>query len=320
MSISAERAWQALSGMDNILILTHSTPDGDAIGSAFALYLALKKMGKTVFLHTDRVPSLMAYAVVPEAYGEGEPEHVVTVDVGDKKLLQEADRLRFGDRVDLNIDHHGTNVPFAKETYVDPSAAAAAEALYDIFTCGGLEIDREIAARLYTGVATDTGCFKYSNVTPKTLRVTAALLETGIDAAGMNTLLFDTKSPAYLAFERAALNGLRLCFDGKAALMVVTQQMYRDCGIDEADTQGVNAIPRTIEGVYAGLTLKEKKNGVYHASVRTKAPVIASEICKVFGGGGHPYAAGCELGTDLKTAEEKLLAAVREALSACGLL
>ncbi len=316
MSISIERAWAALSEMDNVLVLTHAVPDGDAIGSLFALYLALKKMGKRVFVHTDRVPALMGYAVVPEAYSDGEPDYVVTVDVGDKKLLQKEDRERYGDRVDLNIDHHGTNVMFAKETYVDPSASAASEALFDIFTYGGLELDAAIAACLYTGVSTDTGCFRYANVTPKTLRVTACLLETGIDAAGLNTLLFETKTRPYVRFERAAMNALKVSADGKIALMVITQDMYRDAGIDEADTQGINALPRTIEGVLAGLTLKEKENGVFHASVRTKPPLIASDICAVFGGGGHRYAAGCEFGTDLEEAKTKLLREVRKAIDA----
>ena len=320
MSITLERAWQALSAMDNILILTHASPDGDAVGSAFALYLALRDMGKNVWVHTDRVPWTMADTVIKGAYADREPDYVVTVDVGDKKLLQKVDRETYGDRVDLNIDHHGTNVMFAKETYVDPDAAAASEALYDLFVSGGLTITKEIAERLYVGISTDTGCFKYANVTPKTLRVTAALLETGIDAAGMNTLLFDTKSPAYVNFERAAMNGLTLYFGGKAALMVITQQMYRDAGIDEADTQGINALPRTIEGVYAGLTLKEKDNGVFHASVRTKAPVIASDVCAVFGGGGHLYAAGCELGSDLQKAKDLLLGAVEKELRSLGLL
>ena len=315
-----ERAWAALSSMDNVLILTHSAPDGDAVGSAFALCLALRQLGKRVTVHTDKIPASLAYTAVENTDGDFEPDYVVTVDVGDKKLLPEGDRETYGDRVDLNVDHHGTNVLFARETLLDPAAAAASEVLFDLFSFGGITLTKEIATRLYTGVSTDTGCFKYSNTTPKTLRCAASLLEAGVDNGALNTELFDTKTPEYVAFERAAMNGLTLCFGGRAALMVITQQMYRDAGIEEADTQGINGLPRTIAGVYAGLTIKEKANGVFHASVRTKAPVIASEICALFGGGGHPYAAGCELGPDLEDAKKKLLTATGDALKKYGLV
>ena len=319
MSITTiERAWESLSAMDDVLILTHSAPDGDAVGSAFALCLALKQRGKRVSVHTDRLPSSLAFTAVETE--DFEPKYVVTVDVGDKKLLSEGDRERYGDRVDLNIDHHGTNVLFAKETLLDPGAAAASEVLFDLFEYGGIELTKEIATRLYVGVSTDTGCFRYSNTTPKTLRCAARLLEAGVDNGALNIELFDTKTPEYVAFEREAMNSLSLHFGGRAALMVITQQMYEDAQIEEADTQGINGLPRTIAGVYAGLTVKEKADGVFHASVRTKAPVIASEICAQFGGGGHPYAAGCELGPDLEEAKQKLLSAAKASLEKHGLL
>lgn len=320
MSIPLERAWEKLLEMDDVLILTHSSPDGDAVGSAFALYLALTKMGKNARVETDEIPAVLLHTEVKEAYKDFEPRFVVTTDVGDKKLLTEGTREKYGNSVDLNIDHHGTNVMFAKETFVDPACAAACEALYDIFTYGGLEIDKEIALRLYMGIATDTGCFKYSNTTAKTLRATAALLETGIDAAGVNNDIFDTKTPEYVMFEREAMNSLKLYHGGKTALMVITQDMYRSAGIREQDTQGINGLPRTIAGVYAGITVKEKKNGIYHASVRTRDPLSASEICTLFGGGGHKYAAGCEFGRDKDEAVKALLSAAEEKLKEYSLL
>lgn len=320
MSISVERAWERLQEIDDVLIITHSSPDGDAVGSAFALYLALTKMGKNARVETDEIPAVLLHTEVKEAYRNFTPRFVVTTDVGDKKLLTEETREKYGDKVDLNIDHHGTNVMFAKETFVDSSCAAACEALYDIFTYGGLEIDREIALRLYTGIATDTGCFKYSNTTPKTLRVTASLLETGINVVDVNSNIFDIKTPEYVMFERMAMNNLRLCHGGKTALMVITQEMYQAAGIKEQDTLGINGLPRTIAGVYAGITVKEKKNGIYHASVRTKDPLSASEICALFGGGGHQYAAGCEFGSDVNEAVHALLCAVGEKLREKSLL
>ena len=318
-TISLQRAWEALSGMDRILILTHSSPDGDAVGSMFALYFALTQLGKTVRCLILDVPENQKFLIPASAAADFAPENVVSVDLADKKLLNDEYKTAYGDRVDLNIDHHGTNVLFAKETLLDPAAAAASEVLYDLFVYGGVRLTPEIAACLYVGISTDTGCFRFANTTPKTLRTAAALLETGIDAAGINTDLFETKTPEYLAFERAAMNALNICMDGKCAVMVLTQRMYADAGIKEADTQGINGLPRTVRGVYVGITVKERSNGKFHASVRTKEPVNAAAICARFGGGGHKYAAGCELTDSAASSVEAVLGAARQALVQAGL-
>jgi len=318
--IDFERAWAALTEMDDILILTHASPDGDAVGSMFALYLALKQMGKNARCVINDVPQSLKFAEVPDACAEFGERYVVTVDVGDKKLLGDKLKDVYGNRVDLNIDHHGTNVMFAKETLVVPEAAAASEVLYDLFTFGKIDITADIAERLYVGISTDTGCFRYMNTTSKTLRTAAALLDTGINAGKINTDLFETKTPEYVEFERAAINNLKMYFGGKCAVMVITKKMYERSGIVEADTQGINAIPRTIAGVFAGITVKERDGGVFHASVRTKDPINAAEICALFGGGGHKYAAGCQLGSDPDEAVEKIVAAVEDKLKACSLL
>ena len=319
-SITLKRALEALGQMDDILILAHANPDGDAVGSMFALYLALRGMGKRVRCEIKDVPENLRFIVREDAFADFSPRYIVTVDTGDKKLLNTSFTEKYGDHVALNIDHHGTNGFFADETLVDPTAAAACEVLFDLFCCGGIEITKEIAQCLYVGISTDTGCFRYANTTAKTMRTAACLLETGIDNGVINTDIFETKTPQFVAFERAAMNALRLCLGGKCAVLRIPQQMYRDAGIKEADTQGVNGFPRMIAGVYAGVTVKERENGVYHASVRTKEPVNAAAICEKFGGGGHKYAAGCELGKDGEAAEAQLVAAVEEALNAAGLL
>ncbi|MBQ7638672.1 MAG: bifunctional oligoribonuclease/PAP phosphatase NrnA [Clostridia bacterium] len=318
--ISFERAAKALAEHDDILILTHSSPDGDAVGSMFALYLALKQRGKNVRCVIKDVPESLKFAEVPEAFTEFNEKYIVTVDVGDKKLLGDGLKDLYGGRVDLNIDHHGTNVLFAKETLVVPEAAAASEVLFDLFRKAGIAITKDIAERLYVGISTDTGCFRYLNTTSKTLRTVADLYDAGIDAGRINTDLFETKTPQYVEFEREAMNSLRFYFGGRCAVMLITREMYERSGIVEADTQGINAIPRTIAGVYAGVTVKERAGGVFHASVRTKDPVNAAEICSVFGGGGHKYAAGCQLGADPDAAVEKIVSAVEEKLKISDLI
>ena len=318
--ITHAQAWDRLRAMDNILILAHAKPDGDAVGSMFALYHALRQCGKRVRCEIVDVPAALRFVVAPEAFSDFEPVHVVTVDVADRKLLNDCFKDAYGSRVELSIDHHGVHTPFAEETLVDPSAAAASEVLFDLFTVGGVTLTKEIATCLYLGLSTDTGCFRFANTTAKTLRTAAALLEAGVDNGAINIEVFETKTPQYINFEKAAMNALRLCLGGKCAVMVLTQQMYRDAGITEADTQGIKGLPRMIAGVYAGITVTEQPSGVYHASVRSKEPVNAAEICANFGGGGHKYAAGCELGRDQEEAVRAIVLAAERQLAEANLI
>lgn len=314
MNIDHKKAWEILCGMDNILLLTHRLPDGDAIGSIFALALALKKQGKNVICRTDRIPSSLSVAAVDGFDGECEPDNVVTVDVGDRKLLGDEFNERYGGRVKLCIDHHGTNVPYAEYTLVDPSAAAASEVLFDMFTLVGAEITPEIARELYIGIATDTGCFRYGNTTAKTMRTAASLMEKGVDTVYLNTEIFETKTREYAAFEKLALNSLETYFDGTCAVMVITRDMYAESGLDEADDKAVNALPRQIRGVYLGITIKEKADGGWRVSMRSKDPVSAADVCVLLGGGGHRLAAGCELEGSREEAVKTLLDAAGKVL------
>lgn len=295
MNTDHKGAWEQLMGMDNILLLTHRLPDGDAIGSIFALALALRNAGKKVKCITDRIPSSLKVAAVSGFDEDFEPDTVVTVDVGDRKLLGDELNERYGGRVALCIDHHGTNVPYAAHTLLDASAAAACEVLLDMFIAAGVGITPEIARELYVGIATDTGCFRYGNTTSKTMRAAAQLMDIGVDTVYLNTEIFETKTREYAVFEKLAVNSLETYFNGRCALMVITRDMYELSGLDEADDKAVNALPRQIEGVLVGITVKEKAEGGWRVSMRSKDPVSAAEICSMLGGGGHKLAAGCEL-------------------------
>lgn len=312
MNVDHKQAFEILKGMDDILLLTHRLPDGDAVGSIFALYLVLKGMGKRVKCLTDKIPSSLKIAALDDCGGDFKEKYIVTVDVGDKKLLGDKINALYGDKVDLCIDHHGTNVPYAKNTLLDPAASAACEVVFDMLSAVGAPLTKEIAKELYIGIATDTGCFRYGNTTAKTMRAAASLMETGIDAVYYNTEIFETKSREYAAFEKLALNNLRTYFDGRCAVMVITRSMYEESGLDESDDKAVNALPRQIAGVLAGVTLKEKKDGSgWRVSVRSKDPVSAADICIQLNGGGHRLAAGCELTGTCEEAVNAMLGAVK---------
>ena len=295
MNINYIEAWNMLNSMDNILLITHSNPDGDAVGSIFAMYGILKKLGKNVRCAIKDIPAVMQMFVAEEAFADFKEEYVVSVDLADIQLLHPDLKAEYAGKVDLSIDHHATNVEYAKNTLLKADAAAACEVIFNMVSEAGFEIDTQIASCLYVGLATDTGCFRYSNATAATFRTAASLIEKGVDSAKINTDIFETKSRAYVMFETMAMNSLKTYLDGKCAVLLITKDMYQKANISESEAQGINALPRQIAGVMAGVTVKERTDGAYKISIRSREPLDASAICALMGGGGHRLAAGCEL-------------------------
>ncbi len=298
--MSLEAVCEFLRANDDYLILTHKSPDGDTLGSGFALLLILQSMGKKArVICPDPIPEKYGFFVSEcENPESGADKTVVAVDVADKKLLGALCEV-YGDEVDLTIDHHLSNTGYAKRTYLDDGAAANCEIIFSIAKMLSAEINELLALCLYTGISTDTGCFRFSNTTEKTFLAAAELMKIGIDAFLVNRLMFETKSKERLALEAEALGNIEYFFGDKCAVIAITKEMYERTGCKDEELEGITTLPRTIEGVLAGITIREKENGGYRVSVRTYAPLDASEICARLGGGGHIRAAGCEFKGDL---------------------
>jgi Exopolyphosphatase-related proteins len=314
--ISLNEAAGFLREADHILILSHQCPDGDTFGSATALCLGLQKLGKHAMVKcSDEVTPKFRYLFGGIKSEDFVPSYIVAVDIADLPLFGEPNRSLYGDRVDLCIDHHPSNTQYAKQTYVNAKAAATCEIIYHLLKLLDVEIDRDIAASLYTGISTDTGCFKYTNVTPDTYRIAADLVETGIDAPAINRTMFDTKSRARMELERRAIDSLEYFCNDRVAVIEVTRAMVEETGATEDDMEGLASIPRGIEGVRIGVMIKEKKDGVFKVSLRAQPPANASEICAKFGGGGHAGAAGCTFETTLAEAKKQIVEAIGEYLN-----
>ena len=308
------RAAELLRAADHIVILSHRSPDGDTLGSAAALYRALRKLGKTVRCEcADAVPEKYGYLFAGIESPEFDPEFVVSVDVADRKLLGTLNET-YGDRIDLAVDHHASHVDFAREQYVDSRAAATCEIICDLIALLGMDADADMATAIFTGIATDTGCLRYSNATPRSYRMAAAMMERGADAAEINRRMFETKTRARVEMERAVMDSMTFYLDGKCAVIRITEEAIARSGAEEGDLEGLASLPRQIEGVLAGVTLRERPGGECKVSLRTQAPVDAAAICGKFGGGGHIRAAGCSLMATLDDAERTVVSAVAEAL------
>ena len=310
-----QRAAELLRAWDKILILSHRSPDGDTLGCASALSRALIALGKSVqFRCADEIPQKFSYMFAGISFGDFEPEKIVTVDVADKALLGALEPL--GDRVDLAIDHHAIHRPFAKEIWVEADAAAACQLITRLIPALGATITPAIADCLYTGISTDTGCFKYPNATAETYRIAADLIERGARAADINRVMFDTKSRAVIELMKRVYSDMEFFHNGRCAVLCLTNALIAETGVREDELDGTAAIVRQVEGVQFGLTIRERGENEYKISLRAAEPANAAEVCQKFGGGGHKGAAGCTIYAPLEEVKAQIVAACGEALGA----
>ncbi len=314
--IDGSKTVSLLREHDRILILTHKSPDGDTLGCASALSRVLLSWGKTVrVVNSDPIPAKYSFLLEDLPEEDFEPEYIVAVDVADTTLL--GDPLsQYSDRIDLCIDHHVSNRKYAEYLHLNPNDGAACLTLYRLFRENGIEITKDMADALYTGLSTDTGCFRYTNANAEAYRAAADLIDCGADNGRINEIMFETKPASYYLLLQETLQGMRMYSDNRIAVMKVTQEMLERTGATEDQCDAICAISKTIEGVELGITMKEKKDGRYKFSLRTRNLLDASALAKLLGGGGHVRASGCDAGFEEEKALQILLDAAEKELEA----
>ncbi len=306
MTVDISRAGEILNAAEDVLILTHINPDGDCLGTGAALCRYLLNAGKrATVVNPDPIPQKFQYLFEGLPQETFEPKTVLAVDVADPAMLgcHEA----YADRVDLCIDHHISNKLYARETYLCPEDGAAALSLYRLLRSLGAEIDRPMADALYTGMSTDTGCFRYSNANAELYRAAADLIDLGADNAGINVKMFETKPYSEFMVLGEAFAGLRMFCDNKVSVLKISQEMLKKHGAGPDSFDFLTALSRQIEGVLCGITMKQQEDGSWKISLRTHEPLDASEICALLGGGGHQRAAGCNATADEEASLKVLL-------------
>lgn len=311
MKISVKECADILREKDNILILTHANPDGDTLGSGFALCRALMKIGKIcAVINADDIPKKYNYLFDDIVEIKFKPDYVVAVDVATVKLLGGLEEQY---KIDMCIDHHSTNTEYANLLLLE-DVPAACQIMYEVVLALGAEVDKKIADCLYTGLTTDTGCFRYDSTTAQTYRVAADLIDAGADNGRINRIMFETKSKTYARLERLAIESMRFYEHERVAVITVTQEMFQLTGSNAQETEGLAPLTRQIEGVEIGITIQERPDGTCKASIRTFESVNAAELAACFGGGGHAQAAGCRFDCDVKEARRLLVDKCREML------
>lgn len=316
---------ETLEAPADTLIIFHRNPDADAVGSAFALQRVLEQLGSSTrciccdevpenlqFLMNDVQESVLSDAVLADFA----PARIITVDTASLSQMGDLASL-FGERVDLMIDHHKSDVPYGKESYIREGAAATAEIIFDIIKRLASEerivIDEKMCIDLYAAISADTGCFRYSNVTPKTHLRAAELVASGIDCADINRHLFENKSLERLRAQSAAISNMEVFADGKIAVVTFPYALKAGLGLDDDDLGALVDIPRSLSGVEVALCIRQPlPEGKFRVSARSNGEYDVGALCRKFDGGGHAKAAGCTLtATDIGEAMHRIVSAIR---------
>ena len=296
--VTLKEAAEYLLARDSFLLLSHRRPDGDTVGSCAALCRALRALGKQAWVYpnpqfTPRfAPYLEGLTLTGEFSILNSPFSIVTCDVAARSLfpfgMEEA-------AVDLALDHHGTNEGFAARTHADESCAACGEVVLALLPLLGVALTKEMAEALYVAISTDTGCFRYSNVTANTFRCAAACVAAGAEVFRINRVFFDVKRRPRLALEAYLIRTMEYFAGGRVAVSAIPQALMEELKLTEDDIDDISGFGRTIEGVEIAVMLREVENGMGKASVRTSPAYDAAKICRRLGGGGHPAAAGANV-------------------------
>jgi phosphoesterase RecJ-like protein len=302
----------------SFLITTHENPDGDGLGAESALFLALRKMGKKVrVVNHDPLPQRFAYLPFRPYYHSSDriPPHEVcfVLDAGDFSRIREGVRREEFSTL-VNIDHHFSNDLFGDYNLVLPQASATGEIIHDLIRALKIKIDQPIAESLYTSLITDTGGFRYSNTTPKVLRMAADLVEAGVEAQKVSDQVFAGVSREAMDLIRRALGTIQTHEQDLVGSMVLTHADFKRSGAKEDDTDNLINFVRKLDKVQIAVFLKERPDRKIKLSLRGRNGANVATIAKRFGGGGHIYAAGATLPGPLSKALKVVLQACRTAV------
>lgn len=307
----------------HMVIVSHESADGDALGCVLALGLVAESLGIPCRMHIPGTSGFPAeYAFLPgvdrvqrgSLFAGREEGTLYVLDCASAERLDSAKLDDFGTSV--NVDHHQDNTLFGDINLLDVRAGSTTQILYEVFASGGIEITREVATALYVGLVTDTGRFQYSSTTPRSHEVAGELLETGLDVAGISRNLYQNVSLAKSRLLRRVLERMQIHLEGALAISRLTEQDFTDAEADDSHVEGLVDHLRALEGVRVGVLVRERnEDGTrkYRVSLRaTDEEVNVAEVAHLHGGGGHKAAAGFSTEMDLQT----LLAALEQEVGA----
>jgi Exopolyphosphatase-related proteins len=308
----------------NVVVITHIRPDGDTLGSAYGLKYAVEDNfpdKKVTVLCGEEIKDRLQFIFGEDAplltLDELDHDLVIAVDSAEPVLMGENAKFAEAGKINIKIDHHVNGSCYADINYIDDKASSCGEIIFDICKKLG-EITEKVALPLYAAICSDTGNFRFRNVTAITHRITAELIDTGIDQADISRKLYGMKTQKELISQRLALNNLRYYNNGSIAVTMITNEMKLQNSITDDDLGDINSITLDIEGVDLGITIKQfdDKPDKFRVSMRSSENVDASVICNKLGGGGHVRASGALVKADDPISAERKI--VETAMSVIG--
>lgn len=308
-----------IQSAESIVIVTHESPDGDAIGSSLAMKLALEQMGKDPDVIIPEVPEVYDFLpgrndIKPES-DINQYELAISVDCATE--LRIAGRQYFENaKHTIVIDHHGSNTMYGDFNYVNPVSPACCDILAGVFDYYNINITKDIGSCLLTGIITDTGGFKYPSTTTETFEFTAELLRKGVNVSDIYKRTMDTVSRATFELTKRVMDRMEILEDGKVTFTYITKNDEEEVGAKPGDHEGLVNIGRNLVGVEISVFIRQKEPDIdqYRVSMRSNGEVNVSDICLMFGGGGHPRAAGATIDGTVEEVKEKLMKQIKKVL------
>lgn len=323
MTGAFERAAQAIQSANSIVLASHVNPDGDTLGSCLALAHALKAAGKTVtLLSHDGVPDILKWMPGQEWVERETPARdfdlAVVCDTGTVERIGRAKPAVEAARQTLTIDHHAAEGEFGEIRIVDSTAAATGELVFTLLTAMGLPLTKPIAQCLLCALVTDTGSFRYMNVTPRTFEIASELMRCGACPAEIAELVFDCRSYASLRLLGRALDSLQTRMEGRIAWAHIRASDFAELGATDEETEGIVTHVRAVRTAQVGAFFREIPRKQVRISLRARDGFDVNRVANVFGGGGHRLAAGCSMPPPLEEAERAVLAEIERQMRADG--
>ena len=304
---------EEINKAESIVILTHENPDGDAIGSSLALYNALKDYGKEnvdviIPEYSRCFEFLPGTDIIKKESDIEQYDLAISLDAATLKMLNGWGKYFENAKTSIVIDHHGTNTMYGDINYVNPDAPACAQILIVVLQYFKMKITKEIGTCILTGIITDTGGFKYQGTNVETFEFVAELLNKGVNVSKIYRRVLETTTRTSFELRRIAESRLEFFFDNKATFTYITLADEEKVHSETGDHEGIVNIGKCIEGVEVSAFIRELKNGRgWKVSLRSNEFVNVSEVALLFGGGGHPLAAGCNMQGDLQSVKDKIM-------------
>jgi len=312
-----EEIGRAFREHQRFAILSHVRPDGDALGSQLALALSLKQLGKDVRVWNED-GMLEKYSFLARAQsltkppsGPEEVDVAIALDTAIQNRLGTAFQAIRTAKIWINIDHHPSNPGYGDLVYVDPTAPATGQILFELIKSERLPFDRAIAENLYVAISTDTGSFQYPNTTARTFEIAAELVRAGVDVGRINQQVYENYPRRRVELLRELLRTMRFEGGGRVASFSLSLKTAAELGVLPEDNEGLIDHLRAIRGVIVAVFFEELTDGKVRVSMRSKSEKTdVCAICQKFGGGGHTLAAGARMRGSLAEVEQRILEAI----------